>query len=263
MGILNLTPDSFSDGLPNATLDDFLVRARQLIEDGCDLLDIGGESTRPGAKVISVEEESSRVLPFLKAFRREFKKFPISLDTRKFEVAMQALEYNIQVLNDTDFLQDVRLLDLARQNDLFYVLMHCRGTPQEMTSLTDYEDGLLPSLFQEFEKKIVFIKERNFPLENLILDPGFGFAKTPEQCREMMMYLEAWQRFSLPLMIGISRKRFLQFYTGENKPQDRDDISAKLAKIASEKGFCIIRTHNVSLTKKVFQDTGLDQKACL
>lgn len=255
MGILNLTPDSFSDGLPDATPDDFLTRARQLIEEGCDLLDIGGESTRPGARVISVEEESSRVLPFLKVFRKEFKKFPLSLDTRKFEVANQAVDYDIQILNDTNFLQDVRFLDLAKQNDLFYILMHCRGTPQEMASLTDYEGGLLPGLFQEFENKIALIRESNFPLENLILDPGFGFAKTLEQCREMMNHLQSWQRFALPLMIGISRKRFLQLYTGGNAPKDRDEISAQLAKIAYENGFSLIRTHNVSLTKKVFQDT--------
>lgn len=250
MAILNLTPDSFSDGKPGASAQDFLNQAQILIEQGADILDIGGESTRPNALSVSACEEVKRVVSFLEIFRKKYPDFPISLDTKKIEVAKAALPYDISIINDVSFLSDIRLAELARDQGRRYVLMHARGDSQTMTKLTDYPEGLIAGIVSEIGEKLKILDKLNFPTKNLILDIGFGFAKTPEQCVELMQNLEVWCQFDLPLLFAISRKRFLQNYTGENQPHERDTISAELCKLAVRSGFSIIRTHNVDLTLK-------------
>lgn len=252
MGILNLTPDSFSDGNPSAEPGFFLDKAEQLMAEGAHILDIGGESTRSHAKPVSFEEERARVVPFLKIFRKKHPDFLISLDTKKLELAKECLEYRIDILNDVSFLADERFINLVKQSEAYYVLMHSRGDSKTMMGLTEYQEGVVEGISQEFEKKILLLRQNNFPMEKLILDLGFGFAKTPEQCVELMKSLPVWQKFKLPLLFGVSRKLFLQEYTGPNEPLDRDEISAELALKAWESGFQIIRTHDVVLTKKVF-----------
>lgn len=253
MGILNLTPDSFSDGNPSADTGFFLDKAEQLIAEGAHILDIGGESTRPHAKPVSLEEERARVIPFLKIFRKKRPDFLISLDTKKLELAKECLEYRIDILNDVSFLADERFIDLVKQTGVYYVLMHSRGDSQTMMGLTDYPEGVVQGISQDFEKKISLLKQKNFPMEKLILDLGFGFAKTPAQCVELMKDLPVWQKFKLPLLFGVSRKRFLQEYTGPNEPLDRDEISAELAVTAWESGFQVVRTHNVKLLADLFK----------
>lgn len=250
MGIVNLTPDSFSDGHSSADPSFFLDKAERLMAEGAHILDIGGESTRPNAKPVTLEEERARVLPFLKTFRKKYSDFPISLDTKKFDLAKECLEYHIDVLNDVSFLADERFIDLVKQSGCHYVLMHTRGNSQTMMGLAEYPNGVVEGISQEFEQKISFLKQKDFPMDKLILDLGFGFAKTPAQCVELMKNLSVWQKFKLPLLFGVSRKRFLQEYTGPNEPLDRDRISAELALKAWGNGFQIIRTHNVGLTAK-------------
>jgi dihydropteroate synthase len=251
MGILNLTPDSFSVGDPEADVSLFLRHAETMFAAGCDVLDVGGESTRPGAAEVTAAEELKRILPFLQAFRKQHPDFPISLDTKKYEVAKALLPYQIDIINDVSFLADTRLAHLAGEQGLFYVLMHTRGTPQTMVGLTDYPEGLLPTIFSEINIRLQRLAEIEFPRDQVILDPGFGFAKTPEQCRAMMDSLGLWrQHYSQPLLLGISRKRFLQLYTGENRPQERDAISASLARQAVQAGFNIVRTHAVTETRQ-------------
>ncbi len=251
MGILNLTPDSFSDGQKEASLDYFLKKAKKLIDDGCDILDIGGESTRPDAEFVSLKEEKKRVLPFLKEFRTDYPDFPISLDTKKYELAKEAMPYGIQVINDVSFLSDERLLALAKEHACYYVLMHSRGDSETMMSLTEYPEGVVKGIKKEIEDKLVTIKNRQFPLEHIILDIGFGFAKTPDQCLEIFESLSEWKQFQMKLLLGISRKRFLQKVTGKNEPAQRDQLSAEMAQKAYQSGFQLIRTHNVKLTKQV------------
>lgn len=253
MGILNLTPDSFSDGMPAASQDDFLQKAEKLISEGCHILDVGGESTRPGAMPVSVKEECDRVLPFLELFRKKFPDFPVSLDTRKVEVAQAALAFDYQILNDTSCLADERFLKLCLDHDLYYVLMHSRGTPQTMTTLANYPDGLLKTLFKELQSQLQKIASFSIRQDRVIIDPGFGFAKTPEQCLELMGSLKEWSAFHAPLLFGVSRKRFLQLLSGENLPCDRDGLTAELSYKAFAKGFQILRIHNVGLTKKYFE----------
>lgn len=253
MGILNLTPDSFSDGQMHATLDFFLKKADTLIEDGADILDIGGESTRPDANPVDLEEERHRVLPFLKEFRKSHPHFPVSLDTQKYELAQECFGYGISILNDVSFLRDERFIDLIKQTECYYVLMHNRGNSKTMMTLTDYPGGVIQGICEEVLGKIDFMLNREVSRDRLILDIGFGFAKNPDQCVALMEHLSLWNHFNLPLLLGISRKRFLQKYAGGCSPQDRDEISAQLSVKACECGFRIFRTHNVRMTKEALQ----------
>ncbi|EKD52398.1 MAG: hypothetical protein ACD_62C00035G0001 [uncultured bacterium] len=255
MGILNLTPDSFSDGQVNAGIDDFLAKAAQLISEGCAILDVGGESTRPDAKPVSLDEEKRRVLPFLEAFRKQYPDFPVSLDTKKYELAKQAMPYGIQWLNDVSCFSDERFAELVRESDVCYVLMHSRGDAQTMTKLTQYPQGVVEGVALELGLKLERLRHCGVAMSQVVLDLGFGFAKTPEQCLELIESLSGWEkRFDHNLLFGISRKRFLQGLVGEVPPLDRDDISARLAVRAYAAGFDIIRTHNVALTKKYIAD---------
>lgn len=252
--ILNLTPDSFSDGEPTADVEFFLQKARQLVADGADVLDVGAESTRPDSQAISVEEELSRVLGFLKVFRHEYPDFPISLDSKKYEVVLQALPYGLNYINDVSFLADVRLAHLAKHSGAHYVLMHTRGNHAVMQNHCEYGTDLFATLKTEITAKLQILFDLDFPKSKIILDPGFGFAKTPVQCVELLDNLSYWQDFELPLLLGISRKRFLQHYCGEVPPIDRDSVSAEWAFRAWQAGFQNLRVHNVSLTKKLLTE---------
>lgn len=260
MAILNLTPDSFSDGRPEASIQDFLEDAEQKMAAGAHILDIGGESTRPVSYGINpgvdAEEEKQRVLPFLKAFRKRHPNFPISLDTRKYEVALAAMPYGIHYLNDVSFLEDVRLAELAKHSGCHYVLMHTRGNPDQMDDLTNYGLDLFHTLKQEVQAKLQILADMGFPQEKLVLDPGFGFAKTPEQCQELMQNLAFWQQFECDLLLGISRKRFLSLHLGDVSPVEKDPLSAKLAADAVSQGFGILRVHNVQATREACLEKG-------
>lgn len=250
MGILNLTPDSFSDGAPESSVEKFLSRAQKLMEDGADILDIGGESTRPGAAEISVDEELSRVEPFLKLFRQCYPDFPLSLDTRRFAVAEALAPVGIDILNDVSFFSDVRFARLTCQYKCHYILMHSRGTPQTMTTLTQYLQGIVPTVIAEIRARIESFIQAGGRTENLIVDPGFGFAKSPEQCLEMVERLNEFRTLPYPLLLGVSRKRFLQLLVGECPPAERDDISARIGARAALAGFRILRVHDVARTRK-------------
>ena len=249
--ILNLTPDSFSDGEPSADVEFFLQKARDLIADGADVLDIGAESTRPGSQAVSAELELERILSFLEPFRCEFPKFPISLDSKKYDVVLQSLPYGIQYINDVSFLQDPRLARLAKEANAQYILMHTRGNHDLMQNNCDYGSDFFATIQDEIELKLQQLADLNFPKSKLILDPGFGFAKTAEQCVQLCDNLTFWQRFQHPLLLGVSRKRFLQFYCGERPPVERDAVSADLAHKAQSAGSTLFRVHNVKLTKKI------------
>lgn len=253
MAILNLTPDSFSDGIKGASLDVFLNKAERLISEGADIIDIGAESTRPQAEYVNLKEERRRVIPFLKEFRKRHADFPVSLDTKKYEIAREAVKYHIQVLNDVSFLSDERFIDVALKHDLFYVLMHSRGDPQTMMAMTEYPLGTALTIKQDIDNKLNILREKGFCFDRLILDLGFGFAKAPDQCVELMNDLSVWRSYNLPLLLGISRKRFLQKYTGDNQPSERDHVSADLALKAFREGFGLIRTHNVKMSREIFR----------
>ena len=255
MGVLNVTPDSFSDGSVLLSNTDFMSRAIQMIDDGADILDVGGESTRPKADLVSAEIEIKRVCSFLETFRASYPNFPISLDTKKIQVAKAAQDYNIQYINDVSFLEDVKLLEYAKKHNKKYILMHARGNSQNMMTLTDYQPNLIQGIDQELQKKLNQISELGLNANDVILDLGFGFAKTKKQCVSLIENLKYWtERYPQKWLFGISRKSFLTEYLGDVEPLQRDDLSANLAKKAVEAGFELIRTHNVSLTKTILQN---------
>lgn len=257
MAILNVTPDSFSDGRPGASVDDFVSQARSLIEEGADILDVGAESTRPGAAAVDVQAELGRVLPFLKAFRKEFPGFPVSLDTKKPEVLLEALPYKIDIWNDVSFLSNPKTLSALKEFKGIYVLMHSRGDSQTMGQMTDYQPHLVQGICSEIKAKLKDLQKAGLSNDRIWLDLGFGFAKTPEQCVQMIDQLRefTWPEFNY--VFGISRKRFLQQYTGENQPLERDLISAELVIKALQAGQRVIRTHNIVLTKQMISKASL------
>lgn len=256
MGILNLTPDSFS-GDGKIDVQSQLASALQLIADGADILDVGGESTRPQASPVSSDDEIQRILPFLTLFRRTHRNFPISLDTTKAEVARVAASAGlIQIINDVSFLRNPELAEIAQDKQLWYVLMHARGTPLNMDTLCDYSEGISSGVAGEIQQKLAELKHL-MPMNRVILDPGIGFAKTSLQSKTLYDELASLQVFSLPVLLGLSRKRFLTDLGAPISPvQDRDELSAKLSVNAALAGSAqILRVHNVALTKKILTDS--------
>lgn len=242
MGILNITPDSFHDGGRYSNLDNAHERAVQIMHEGADIIDIGGESTRPGSEEISVEEEIARVLPLIERLRedRRFEHMPISIDTRKHEVAKLALEKGCDFINDQSGCNK-ELLELGREYPI--IVMHKRGTSKTMQDFTDYPAGVVETVVSELLARIYSL---NLPRYNICLDPGIGFAKVQDQSWELLRDITKFQELTkFPLCIGASNKKFLKkFYDEDNK------YLGNLAVIASSafQGANILRVHEVKQT---------------
>jgi dihydropteroate synthase len=254
MGIVNVTPDSFSDGGRFFDPAAAVTQARQLIEEGADLLDIGGESTRPGASEVSTDDEMRRVLPIVEALHDA--RVPLSIDTSKAAVMRAGLEAGASVINDVRSLMQPGALDVVRSSGCGIVLMHMQGTPQTMQDNPRYEDvatevgAFLRSRCQEVEAAGV-------ASERIVLDPGFGFGKTNEHNFELLARLGELTALARPLLVGISRKGMLKHATGRSVG-DRAVASAAAALIAVERGARIVRVHDVGATRdalRVWQTT--------
>jgi dihydropteroate synthase len=214
MGVVNVTPDSFSDGGLYFDPAKAVDRGLELVAQGADWLDVGGESTRPGSQPVSAAEELRRVLPVIQRLRRRLPKTPISIDTRKAEVAEGAVEAGANILNDVSGLRfDPRLADVARRRQTPLVLMHSRGRPETMQSRPFVKDILL-SIRSGFERSIKRAQRAGLRRSLLILDPGLGFGKSRFQNFEILAHLRQLRRFGLPLLIGSSRKSFVQAVAG-------------------------------------------------
>ena len=249
MGILNVTPDSFSDGNRFLSLGNALNQARKLVEEGADILDIGGESTRPGAAQVNEEEELNRVLPVIEALRRDFPQLPISIDTYKSRVAAAALNAGADIINDISaFNFDPKMTEVAASTGAYTCLMHIQGTPNAMQADPVYSD-LFAEICHYFEKSIMLATNAGVKREKLILDPGIGFGKTLEHNLLLLKHLNDFTGFNLPLLIGTSRKSFISKLTGD--PVDQR-LSASLATVAQAltKGANIARVHDVAATKQ-------------
>jgi len=242
MGILNVTPDSFFDG---GTPISPLERAAQMIKEGADIIDIGGESTRPTAAPVSLEEEEKRVLPVLQEIRAEYPKILISVDTYKTRLAAKAAALGADILNDTSGLADAEMARIAAARNKKLVIMHTRGTPQTMNKLAVY-NNILEEMKNFFEEKIKIALAAGVRRENIILDVGFGFAKTKEQNLFLLENLQYFKTFNLPLLIGLSRKRFLA-QTENDTPADRLPATLEASKKAAEYAD-ILRVHDVAAT---------------
>ncbi|MEZ5405719.1 MAG: dihydropteroate synthase [Verrucomicrobiia bacterium] len=248
MGILNVTPDSFSDGGQFLNPEMALQHAETLIQQSADILDIGGESTRPGSQPISQEEELKRILPVLKLLAQRTTT-PISIDTTKPEVARICLEEGAAIINDVSNAKNPAMITLIAEKKCGYILMHSQGTPATMQQAPTYHH-VVEDISNFFEAQLQHLKTAGIALEHVVIDPGFGFGKTWEHNRALFLNLECFRRFNRPLMVGISRKSFVGKIT-ETLPQDRLGATLAMETLALWQGACIIRTHEVAPTRQI------------
>ena len=259
MGILNITPDSFSDGAQFFSTDAGLAHARQMIAEGADVIDIGGESTRPGATLISPEEELERVLPVIEALVKETA-IPISIDTTKSMVARAALAAGASIVNDISALRfDYHIADEVAKAGAGLVLMHSRGTPATMQRLPPAAD-IISEVIHSLGSSIAMAERRGVARESIVIDPGIGFSKTFDQNIELIAKLDQLSAAfpDLPIMIGTSRKAFLGHLLrdsdGNPAPVDQR-LPATLASITAAilHGAHIVRVHDVKETVKTIR----------
>lgn len=254
MGVLNCTPDSFSDGGLYNTHENALTRARDMIQEGADILDIGGESTRPGADPVSEDEEIRRVVPLIQAIRAE-SKVPISIDTTKASVAQEAMKAGADIINDVSgLLFDPQMVHVARATNAAVVLMHIRGTPQTMMDDTHYTDAV-DTVVQHLEQQIRFATEHGLSRERLILDPGIGFGKDTRDNLRLIRHTAKLAESGLAVLIGPSRKRFLGELTGRTKANERGWATAGAVAASVCYGAHILRVHDVRPMREVIQVT--------
>lgn len=248
MGILNLTPDSFYDGGRFLNPEVALEQAFRLVQDGADILDLGAESTRPGAKPVSDWDELKRLLPVLDALKGQIQ-IPISVDTTKSSVARQALEHGAQIINDVSGLcQDPNVASVVKDFGAGIILMHRRGTPETMQLMTDYGD-LVEDISRELSKSVAIAESYGIHQHQIVLDPGIGFSKTAEQNLEILERLSEFKRLGRPILVGPSRKSFIGAIT-KAAPDKRLFGTVAASVLAFERGANILRVHDVWAVKE-------------
>lgn len=247
MGILNVTPDSFSDGGQFIGQDEALAQAKKMVADGAAIIDVGGESTRPGAAIVSVAEEISRVVPVIEAIQSELN-IPISIDTSKPEVMQAAVEAGAGLINDVRALQVEGALEVAAASQLPICLMHAQGTPQNMQDDPQYED-VVSEVKHFIEQRIEICEKAGVDRTKLIIDPGFGFGKRARHNLRLMKHLTELNELDLPILVGVSRKSIIGKLLNVTV-EERLAGSLALASVAVWQGAKIIRTHDVRETKQ-------------
>lgn len=245
MGILNVTPDSFSDGGKFIDAQTALKQVEQMIKQGVNIIDIGGESTRPGAKDVSVADEIKRVIPILKIIKSNFN-IKVSIDTSKAEVMEQSITHGADIINDVRALQNDGCLDVVSQSDIPICLMHMQGLPRTMQSSPSYSD-LIGDIKDFFTKRIEVCQSYGIDKSRLILDPGFGFGKTLPQNYQLLANLKEFHSFGLPLLSGTSRKSMIGNLLN-CEVNERLAGSLTTAIIAAQQGANILRVHDVKET---------------
>lgn len=244
MGIVNVTPDSFSDGGQHLQHDAAIAHARQLIAEGADIIDIGGESTRPGAQPVSVQQELDRVLPVIAALRGI--PVPISIDTCKPEVMRAAIAAGAQMVNDINALQDAAALDAVAASGVAVCLMHKQGNPQTMQQQPHYRDVFV-EVGDFLRGRIAAAQAAGIARERIVIDPGFGFGKTLAHNLDLLRHLDKLRELGIPVLAGLSRKSMLGAITGQDADQ-RVAASVAAALIAVQRGASIVRVHDVRET---------------
>lgn len=248
MGIVNATPDSFYDGNPQNNLPALLKKCADYLADGADILDIGGESTRPGATPVSAEEELARVLPLTKAAHEKWPKVPLSLDTVKIPVAAEGLKSGVTIINDVSGTPDPEMFHLVKKHNAQIIIMHSRGNPQTMQTLTDYKD-LVAEIKDFLAQKIAQAESCGLTKNQIIIDVGFGFAKTREQNYQLLKHLADFQELGVRMLVGLSRKTFLAQKRELPPKRKAQTLAAHL--VALQNGADILRVHDVRDTKKI------------
>ena len=258
MGILNITPDSFSDAGKFLIPEKALEQAYRMAEEGADIIDIGGESTRPGALKISAEEELKRVLPVLKKLAKKLR-IPVSLDTYKYEVARAGLAEGASIINDISGLgYDPKIAELTAKAKAGLVLMHIRGTPADMQSAPYYKD-VIKEIKACLKKKINLARSFGNNKDRLIIDLGIGFGKTPEHNLKILKNTGEFVKLGYPVLIGVSRKSFIGKLTG-GAPEERLEGSLASMVLAVEKGAELVRVHDVKPSVLALKVTNAVQK---
>ncbi|MEY4834000.1 MAG: Dihydropteroate synthase [Bacteroidota bacterium] len=242
MGIVNVTPDSFFDGGKLTNSNEILFQVEKMLVDGATFIDLGGYSSKPGAEFVSETEELNRVIPIVKLLVEKFPDILLSIDTFRSEVAQQAIENGAALINDISAgLLDENMLETVAKLQVPYIMMHMKGTPKTMQSLTNYDD-LLKEMNYYFSERIA--KASRFGLNDIIIDPGFGFAKTLEQNYELLHNLELLQFHDLPILAGISRKSMI-YKALETSPEEALNGTTFLHAFCLQKGATILRVHDV------------------
>lgn len=244
MGIVNVTPDSFSDGGRHLLRDAAIAHAQQLIAEGADILDIGGESTRPGAQTVSVQQELDRVLPVIEGLRGVG--VPLSVDSCKAEVMRAALAAGIHMINDINALQQPEALAAVVASDAAVCLMHKQGQPQTMQLEPQYEDVLI-DVRAFLRTRVAAVEAAGVARNRIVVDPGFGFGKTLEHNLTLLRNLHELSALGVPLLAGLSRKSMLGAITGEAVDK-RLSASVAAALLAVQRGASIVRVHDVRAT---------------
>ena len=242
MGIINVTPDSFYAGSKMQTKDAVLGQAEKMLTEGATFLDIGGYSSRPGAEHVSETDELARVLPAIEALINEFPEVYISIDTFRSKVAKKAVEAGAALVNDISAgIMDHAMIPTVAQLQVPYIMMHMKGTPQTMTTQTNY-DNLITEVLHYFSERISLARKAG--INDLIVDPGFGFSKTRKQSFSLLNNLELFQQLDLPFLVGLSRKSMI-YKTLGIKAEEALNGTTALHSIALLKGAAILRVHDV------------------
>ena len=258
MGILNVTPDSFSDGGQFNAIDKAVAHCQEMIEAGATIIDIGGESTRPNADAVATDEEIKRVVPVVTAIRQQLgNDIWLSIDTSNPEVIQAAFEAGADIWNDVRALKRKGAPEMAAKLDIPVMLMHMRGEPTTMNNLAQYDD-VIKDVSTELAARVDEVINHGVKRENIIIDPGFGFAKDYEHHLALLSQLTSLQTLGLPMMFGISRKRFLAEVLANSgveavattQPIERDIVGTTASIFALQQGASIIRTHNVAMMQQ-------------
>jgi dihydropteroate synthase len=249
MGIVNVTPDSFSDGGCHASTEAAIAHAHHLIEQGADMLDIGGESTRPGALPVGIQQELDRVLPVIEGLCGA--PVPISIDTFKPEVMHAAIAAGAQMVNDINALQDVAAMRIVAASNVAICLMHKQGDPQSMQTQPHYQD-VISEVGAFLQERVAAAEAAGIRRDRIVIDPGFGFGKTLAHNLALLRELDKLTEYGVPVLAGLSRKSMLGAVTGQAVGQ-RLPASLAAAIIAAQKGAKIIRVHDVRETVDVLK----------
>jgi dihydropteroate synthase len=243
MGVLNLTPDSFSDGGKFNTSKKGLKHALEMFNSGANIIDIGGESTRPGSKTVGDKTEWKRIEKIIKSLS---KKIPISLDTRKSEIMKKGIEYGVKIINDVSGLNyDSKTINILKKYKIPFVIQHSQGTPQNMQNRPKYECELL-DIYDFFEKKINYLKKIGIKHDNIIIDPGIGFGKILKHNINLISNISIFHSLGFPILVGNSRKRFIKEIAGKNDSKDRIGGTIASSIYLMMQGVQILRIHDVN-----------------
>ena len=247
MGILNVTPDSFYDGGWHFDSDDARKRIEEMIEEGAEIIDIGGESTRPGSRPVSIEEELERVIPAIE-FITDISDIPISIDTQKAEVARKAVEAGACVVNDVGGLQNPEMIQAVAEMEVPVIIMHMQGTPENMQKDPHYDDTVL-DIRNWLEERIKAAETAGIRRSDVIVDPGLGFGKNLRHNLEILGGLDRFKEMAGGVLLGASRKSFIGFLTGADD-SDRLTGSLAAAMMGATAGVDLVRVHDVKETRK-------------